>query len=169
MSKGVIIGGAIVIAVVALFAGAFLGPRVPFVASMTGADSVQAGPGGTFGPMGQMTDEERQQLQSMSGEERRAFMQEKFGGSAPAGGPKGGAPRGERVVLVEGQILDVAADSITVKTTAGGSQVIYLDDATAVGFPPGSAQPELRQGDAVVITASPEADNVTTAKAIVVK
>jgi len=170
MNKGTIIGGAIAIAVVALVAGAFLGPRIPFVASLTGGGTQQlAGPRGAGGPMAQLTEQERQQLQNMSESERQAFFQEKMGGSAPtdASGMPGGP--GGRTMSVDGEITEVATDSVIIKTTDGGSRTVYTDGETTIGYAQGVEQKPLAAGDKVIVVATPEADNVITATAVLVK
>ena len=88
MNKGVIIGGAIGLAVVAFIAGAFLGPQIMRATGIGGATTI-AGPGGrNGGPMANLTDAERQQLQNMTDEQRQQFFAEKMGGQAARGRPE---------------------------------------------------------------------------------
>ena len=171
MNRNVVIGGAIVLVVIALIAGALVGPKIPFVAGLSGASVGQfvGGPGGANGPMAQLTEEERAQLQGMSDEERQAFFREKMGDQAPGAGASGRPGGGRGAILVEGEVMSVAADSVTLKTSDGGSQTIYLDDTTAIGYAKGAEQSDLAEGDDVILMASPEADNVITATAVVVK
>lgn len=172
MKKGVLVIGALVLAVAMFAAGAFAGPRVLGVLGLGGA--VTVGPGGvaggapgTFagGPMANLTEEERAQVQNMTDEERRAFFQRKMGGRAPIGAG-GSAGRGG---AIEGEVLEVASDTVTVKTSAGGSQVVYRDADTVVAYAKDAEQTELATGDEVIVLAEPEGDNVLSAKAIVVK
>lgn len=172
MKKGVLAGGAAALAVAMFSAGIFAGP--PVLAALGGRNvvvgpgGVAGGPGGGFagGPMVNLTDEERAKVQNMSEEERRAFIQEKMGGRAPAGagpGRRGGA------LQVTGEVLAIDGETMTVKTAAGGSQVVYLDDETAVGYAKGTGQTDLAAGDSVIVLAEAEGDNVLSATAVVVK
>lgn len=119
--------------------------------------------------MANLTDAERQRLQSMSDEERQQFLQERFGGQLPQGGPGGAAGRGSRTLLVEGEVMDVAADSLTVKTTNQGSQVVYYDAETITAYAKGVSETQLAKGMAVAIVAAPEAEQINSASLIVVK
>lgn len=165
MNKGLLIGGAAVLVIVAFVAGAFAGPQLMRTAGI-GGQTVLGAAGGppNGGPMANLTDAERQQVQSMSESERQKFFQEKMGGQMPAG-----APGGRGGVVVEGQVVDVATDSATIKTTSGGSQTVYLDDTTVVGHVEKGSDTAIASGDNVVVAAQPEADNVVTAKAVIVK
>ena len=171
MNKGVIVGGAVVLVVVAFIAGAFLGPKIPFVADLTGTSTAQAdGPGGmSGGPMAQLTEAERAQIQNMTEEERRQFFQEKMGDNAPGGAAGVGRAGGPGGLTVEGEVLEVSDESITVKTTNGGSQSIYLNDSTVIAYAEGAEAGALEKGDDIVVTAQPEADNVMTATTVIVK
>jgi hypothetical protein len=70
---------------------------------------------------------------------------------------------------LEGEIIEVAADSLTVKTANGGSQTIYFDDTTTVGYAKDVEQGDLAVGNAVIVVVQPEADNVLSATAVLVK
>ena len=172
MNKGAIVWGAVVLVVVAFIAGAFLGPKISFVASMTGTSASQlpAGPGGAAGgPMAQLTDEERAQIQNMTEDERQQFFQEKMGDNAPGGAAGAGRAGGPGGLTVEGQILEVSDDSITVQTANGGSQTIYINDSTVVAYAEGTEAGALEKGDDLIVIAQPEADNVVTATTVIVK
>ena len=117
-------------------------------------------PGGG-GPMMNLTDEERAQLQSMTDEERAEFMEEKFGeGGLPAGGPMRGG-------TLEGEVLEVADDTITLALESGGSQTVYTDAETLVAYADGAG--DLAAGAQVLVIAEPAADGVTNASVLVVK
>ncbi len=112
------------------------------------------------GPMAQLTDEERAQLESMSDEERQAFLQERMGGEAPGGGPMRGG-------TLEGVVVDQDADAITIELASGGSQTVYLDDETILAFAEDTG--DLAVGADVLLLAEPVADGVTTARVVVVR
>lgn len=167
MNKGLIIGGAVVLVVVAFIAGAFLGAKIPFVANISGTATARQLPGGAGGPMANLSDDDRAKLQNMTDAERQQFFQEKMGSDAPAGQP--GAGRGRGGMSLDGELIDVGADSFTLKTSDGGSQTIYYNSDTTIAYAKGVDQTDLAQGDAVVVVAQPTADNVVTATAILVK
>lgn len=112
------------------------------------------------GPMGQMSEEERAELESMSDEERQAFLQERMGGEAPGGGPARGG-------TLEGAVVDQTADTITIELVSGGSQTVYLDDETILAFAEDAGG--LAVGADVLLLAEPVADGVTTARVVVVR
>lgn len=172
MKKGVLIGGAVALAVAMFAAGVFAGP--PVLAAfgvrnvVVGPGGIAGGAGGGFagGPMASLTNDERAKVENMTDEERRAFFQEKMGGQAPDGagpGRRGGA------LQVTGEVLSIDGETMTVKTAAGGSQVVYLDDETTVGYAKGAEQTDLAVGDSVIVLAEAEGDNVLSATAVVVK
>ncbi|MBN2846964.1 MAG: hypothetical protein JXP72_00740 [Coriobacteriia bacterium] len=122
------------------------------------ADGTMPGGGGL---MASLTDEERAQLQSMTDEERAAFMEEKFGeGGLPAGGPMRGG-------TLEGEVLEIADDTITLALSGGGSQTVYTDSETLVAYADGAG--DLAVGAQVLVIAEPAADGVTNASVMVVK
>lgn len=164
MKSKVVLVVIVVVLVVAAFAGgALVGPRL--LPGALGGRVIAAGPGGAVGPFGQLSDAERTQLQNMSDTERQQYMQDKFGSQAPNGRGRGlgGA------ALIEGEILDVATDSISVKTSNGGSQTIYTDSDTVIGYVKGSEAADLAKGMTVVVATEREADGVSSAKFVLVK
>lgn len=164
----------IVLGVLVLLGGAFLGGMAIQNAKNDGtanADAVGPGFNGQGGPMGAMTEEQRQELESMTEEERQQFFQEQMGsqgasGTVPPGsiGMPGGRGGGG---LVEGEVLDVSDDAITLKIDSGNSQTVYIDDDTLVAKAEGAG--DLAAGASVLVAATPEADGVSTASLIVVK
>jgi len=166
---GIVIGGVLIAG--AAFAGGYL------LAANKTASTGPAGPAA----FARLTDAERQQLSSMSEEERQAFFKEK-GIEMPAGGPMGqggtpgqdgmpGAPNGRRgpgATLLEGTVSDMTADKITIALTAGGSASAYYDDKTVVASVEGKS-PTLEKGATVIVFTEPEAAGVNAAQAIVVK
>lgn len=115
------------------------------------------GPGGTGGPMANLTTEEQAQLESMTEEERQAFLQEKMG-AAGAGGPARGGN-------LEGEVVEVAADTITLKLDSG-SQTVYTDADTVIAKQDGAG--DLAAGATVLVFSQPSADGVNTASVVVV-
>lgn len=162
----------LVIAAVLLAGAAFAGGY--FLATNTAATARRAG--GPPAAFAQLSESERQALQSMSAEERQAFFREKgidMPEGAPQGGPTGdaagglGGPGGRTRVL-EGTISAYDADKITVTLTAGGSATAYVDADTVLAATK-DAVPELKEGAAVVVISQPEADGVDAASAVIVK
>jgi len=121
---------------------------------------------GVGGPMANLTEEEQAALGGMTDEERQAFMQEKFGDQMPGGAPAGGA-RGMGGGLMDGEVIEIADDTVTLKLASGSSQTVYTDDDTLIAKADGAA--DLAVGSSVLVAATPEADGVTTATLIVVK
>jgi hypothetical protein len=111
------------------------------------------------GPMGGMTDDERAELASMTDEERQQWFAENMG-DRPAGA--GGPARGGSL---EGEVVEVASDTITL-SVGTGSQTIYTDDDTVVAFEEGAGA--LAPGAQVMVVAEPTAEGVTTASLVVV-
>ena len=127
---------------------------------------------------------DRAKLQTMSADERTAFFKEK-GITMPTGGPggNGGMPgatgdtagtgsqgSGMRgASILEGTVLSVASDTITVSLTAGGSRQVYVDASTVKAATSGTVPTTLAKDMKVMIFAQPEAAGVTTAKAIIVQ
>lgn len=118
------------------------------------------GAGGAGGPMANLTDEERTQLESMTDEERQQFFQEKMGSAGP--GAPGGPARGGNL---EGEVVEVAADTVTLKLSSG-TQTVYTDENTVVARQDGAG--ELAAGAKVLVFSQPSADGVNTASCIVV-
>ncbi|MDY0339975.1 MAG: hypothetical protein RBS17_02015 [Coriobacteriia bacterium] len=158
---------ALIVAAVALVAGAFWGGTL-YSSSSQSTPGIGPGVGsrGTGGPMADMTDEERAAVQSMTEEERAAFLEEKGVdvSAMPNGGMAGGPARGG---LLEGEIIEVASDTITVALTQGGSQTIYYDDTTVMAYADGAT--EMAAGSSVLLFSQSETDGVTTAQVIVVE
>lgn len=154
----------IVIAVIVLTGAAFWGGGIY---ANAGAGAAGTGPGvdgqgrGGGGPMADLTDDERTQIESMSAEERQAFLAERFDGQVPTGGP--GGMRGG---TIDGEVLEVAQDTVTLKLTSG-SQTVYFDGDTTIAYEEGAAK--LAAGSHILVIAEPAADGVTNASVIVVK
>jgi hypothetical protein len=163
-SKKVGIIVAVIILAAAAFGGGMLLGRTNSTAALPGMPgaAVAGGPGGQGGPMANLTAEEQAELESMTPEERQAFLEEKMGGAMPGGGP-GGPVRGGQL---EGEVVDFAADSLTIKLESG-SQNIYYDGDTVIAYQEGAGK--LAAGSKVIVIAEPAADGVTNASAIIVK
>jgi len=162
-SKKIGIIAAVIVFVAAAFGGGMLLGRNSSTAalpSMPGA-AVAGGPGGQGGPMANLTAQEQAELENMTEEERQAFFQEKMGSAAP-GGPGGPARGGQ----LEGEVVDYAADSLTIKLESG-SQNVYYDGDTVIAYQEGAGT--LASGSKVIVIAEPAADGVTNASAIIVK
>lgn len=134
--------------------------------------------GGSNNPaaaLGALTDAERQSLQTMTAEERAAFFKDK-GIDLPAGGPMGDAaadpavsgPGGGPGGAVEGEVLSMDAETVTIKLVGGGSQQVYVDADTVKATADGSTS-KLAVGAQVIAFTTPEADNVMAATALIVK
>jgi len=173
MKTWMIVVGAVVIAALMFGAGYLVATKVGGSSSSDTA-AARGGPGGAFA---QLTDEERQQLQTMTEEERQAFFKEKgidvpanmptgapgaAGGTATTGGRPGGAQ------LLEGKVTAVDSEKITLSLTSGGSAVVYVDNNTVKAAASG-ASPDVAEGANVYVFAQTEAEGVTAAKVIVVK
>ncbi|MBU4555430.1 MAG: hypothetical protein KJ747_00970 [Actinobacteria bacterium] len=156
----------IVIAVIVLVGAAFWGGGIY---ANAGTSAAGTGPGagvdgqgrGAGGPMADLTDDERAQIESMTDEERQEFLAEKFDGQVPTGGP--GGIRGG---TIDGEVLEVAQDTVTLKLTSG-SQTVYYDGDTTIAYEGGAAK--LAAGSQILVIAEPAADGVTNASVIVVK
>lgn len=129
------------------------------------------------GAFAQLTEDERAKLQTMSADEREAFFEEK-GIDMPAGAPMGGpgaggagggmmGGRGGQQVL-EGTVEDYSDGKITLTLAEGGSAKVYVDTDTVLAAVQGK-QPKVATGATLMVVATPEADGVTAASAIVVK
>jgi len=77
-----------------------------------------------------------------------------------------GGPGGARGGTLEGEVLDMSSDSLTV-SIENGSQTVYLDEDTVIALVEGA--PELTAGSNVIIIAEPAADGVSLAGVVVVK
>ena len=115
------------------------------------------GPGGTGGPMANLTEEEQAELEGMTQEERMAYLQEKMGDAGTGGPMRGGN--------LEGEVVEVAADTVTLKLDSG-SQTVYNDEDTVIARQDGAG--ELAAGAKVLVFSEPSADGVNTASVIVV-
>ena len=166
--KGPIKAIALAAAVLVLVGGAFWAGTA-FQSAEAG--SVTAGPGrgqmlaadGTAvpgGPMADLSEEELAELQAMTDEERQAWMEENVG-DMPAGG-MGGPVRGG---TLEGEVIEVADDTLTISLESG-SQTVYVDDETVYAYVEGAG--ELAVGSQVMVIAEPSADGVTNATLVVV-
>ena len=132
-----------------------------------------AGPGGAFA---QLTEEERQQLQTMTEEERQAFFKEKgieLPAGMPSGGPNGtaagsmrGGPGGTQ--LLEGTVSAIDSEKVTLTLASGGSAAVYVDESTVRAAVSG-ANPDVAKGARVYVLAQQEAEGVNAAKVVVVR
>ena len=123
---------------------------------------------GAGGGLGRLSEEDRAKVQSMSPEERAAFMQEQFGGEAPPGTEPGGPGRGMRGGLIEGEIVEVASDTITIALAEGGSMTVYTGSDTVLAYAEGVEVAALAVGQSISISTVPEADGVMDATMVVV-
>ncbi|MEN6429432.1 MAG: DUF5666 domain-containing protein [Coriobacteriales bacterium] len=110
------------------------------------------------GPMASLTSEERSQLQTMTEEERQQFLQKKFGAAVPGGPMRGGN--------LEGDVVEVADDAVTLKLSSG-TQTVYIDQDTVIASAGGAG--DLTAGATVMVFSTPSADGVNTASCIVVE
>ncbi len=160
----------IALGAIVLVAAAFWGGTV--YANVT-APPGASGPGGALASLSQ---EERQQLRSMTTEQRDQFFAEK-GIEAPAGasgngagrrgsGSDGPGARGTR--LLEGSIASVTDKEVSIALDGGGSVAVFVDDKSVEALVPGAAG-GLEKGARVMVLAEPETDGVLYARAIVHK
>lgn len=163
-NRGVQVAGGVVL-VLAIAGGAFWG------GTLVSARSARQGIAGTFagggpggaGPMAQLSEADRAKVQAMTPEEAREFMQERMGGDAPGNpGGRAGAP------TLEGELVSVDEETLTLKLSGGGSATVYLEDDTVTAFATGVAEKTLAPGDPVTVVAEPAADNVMSATLVVV-
>ena len=162
--KKAVLAVAIVVLIGAAFWGgteyAKAGNDTAVVTAGVPGDGVRPG-----GPMADLTDEERAEIESMTDEERREFFAEQMGGTMPGGNMGGPGGMGG---LIEGEVIEVAPDSITVSVgDAGSSQTFYTDSDTVIAYAEGAG--ELAAGSAVMVSGQPETDGVTNASLVVVK
>ena len=170
-NKIVLAIAAVVIAEVAFGGGYLVATKVGDSSSSNAAG--RTGPGGAFA---QLTEAEREQLQTMTAEERTQFFRDKGielpqgfdGANAPGGatGAPGGIRGGTR--LLEGTVNSVAADKITLTLASGGSATVYVDADTVKAAVSG-ANPEIVKDAKVYVLAETEAEGVTAARIVVVK
>lgn len=161
MAKKIGIIVAVVVLVAAAFGGGMLLSRQSNGTPSGLPGAAAGGPGGNGGPMANLTDEEKAQLENMTDEEKQAFFQEKMGSSAPGGA--GGPARGGQL---EGEVVEVATDSITLKLDSG-TQTIYYDTDTVIAYQEGAGK--LAAGSKIMVMSQPAADGVNNADAIIVK
>jgi len=159
--KGPVKAIVLVIAALALAGGAFWGGMTYQGAQTPAAFVAGTAQGMRGGPFAGLSEEEQAELEAMTPEERQAWMEES--GGAPDGGPVGGMRGG----TLEGQVIEVAEDTITISITDGGSQTFYTDDDTVVAYVEGADA--LSAGSTVLVIAAPAADAVTTASLVVVQ
>jgi|GEM_PF-1172211 len=164
----------IVVATVALLVAAFWGGT--YYAGLDEATTAQSqvapgdgaglGPGAGGGPMADLTEEERTELENMTAEDRQEFLAERMGVD-PTEMPTGGGMRGFGGGTVDGTVLEVADDTITVELEDGGSQTLYTDSDTVIAHTESAS--DLGVGSDVMVIVEPEADGVTMARAVVVR
>lgn len=121
-------------------------------------------PNATGGPMSQLSDEDRAALDSMGEDERRAYLDKDSRGVTPGGQAAAG---GSREDLFEGQVIEVADQTVTVRLADSGSQTVYLNEGTTVARADGSS--ELAVGQRILVMAEHAADGVTAAHVIVIR
>jgi hypothetical protein len=68
---------------------------------------------------------------------------------------------------IQGEVLEIDAETITIAIEDGGSQTFYLDDATTIAYAEGTSG-ELAAGQTVQLMGEPEADGVASATLVVV-
>ena len=166
MKTPAVIAVALVVALAAFGAGWYASGAV---GDSGGPVAATGEPGvGGGGGLGRLSEEDRAKVQAMTPEERDAFMQEQFGGAVPPGAEPGAPGRGMRGGMVEGEIIEVASDTITVAMTDGGSMTVYTGSDTVVAYAEGVEAAALAEGQNVSISTAPEADGVTSATMVVV-
>jgi len=156
----------LVTAIIVLIGGAFWAGTLVGSPSSPQVDAFAQGRGAMGGPLADLTDEERQAFQEMTDEERQAFLENRGidAGQATGGGSAGGPMRGG---IIQGEVIEIAEETITVALDFGGSQTVYLDADTVTAYAEGAGQ--LTTGSNVLLFSEPEADGVTTAIALVVR
>jgi hypothetical protein len=152
----------IAVVMLAIGAGAFFGGVAYQRAKNQTAQGAAFAPGARPGAGGfaNLTEEERAQLESMTDEERRQWFEQRMGSAASASG----APRGGG--LLQGEVIEVDGDALTVKVE-NGSEAVYTEDSTVIAYVEGAGK--LAAGSNVMILATPTADEeVVTASLVVV-
>ncbi|MFA5845170.1 MAG: hypothetical protein WC971_10125 [Coriobacteriia bacterium] len=138
-----------------------------------GRGTAAAGANGGRGAFAQLSAADRQRMTTMSDAERQAFFKERgidmpANGGFPGGGAGGAGTMGRRGGgAIEGTVISLADDSITVKLAAGGSQKLVIDDKTVRATADGVTT-KLAEGASVLVVSVPEADGVAGARAIIV-
>jgi hypothetical protein len=163
--KGPVKAILLVLAVVVITGGAFWGGSAYQKAQGgTGLPASGDGQGLRGGPMANLTEEQQAEIENMTAEERQQWFQENM----PAGGPQGSGQAGPmRGGTLEGEVLEIADDTLTVRLDSG-SQTFYTDADTVIAYVKGAG--DLTTGSTVMIMATPSgADGVTTASLVVVK
>lgn len=158
--KAIILGATALI----LVAGAFWGGSVFGSSGSTPGIPADGAARGMRGPLADLTEEEQAELEGMTAEERQAWMEENIG-TAPDGA-MGGPARGG---TLEGEVIEVTTDSVTISLESG-SQTVHLDDATVTAYAKGAG--ELTAGADVLVIAIPPDSSTTrviTASLVVVK
>lgn len=159
--KGPIKAIVLIVAVLVIAGGAFFGGVAYQNAKGPAAFGAGDGQGmRTGGPMANLTEEQQAEIENMTAEERQQWFQENM----PAGGQGQGGPM--RGGTLDGTVLEIADDTITVKLESG-SQTFYTDDDTVTAYVKDAA--ELAVGSEVTVISQPATDGVTTALLIVVK
>jgi len=169
MKKVLVVVGIAVLIGVAFWGGAVYGSRSggdPAAAGAMARDGMPPDGSGMGGPMADLTEEQIAEMEGMTQEERMAYLQEELGVEAPQGAAGMGGPGGARGGTLEGEVLDMSSDSLTV-SIENGSQTVYLDEDTVIALVEGA--PELTAGSNVIIIAEPAADGVSLAGVVVVK
>ena len=111
---------------------------------------------------------DREQLKDMTEEERQAFFEEQ-GMEPPVGGMGvGGMRGGSGGGMIEGTVLAIDDESITLELADGGSQTIYLGDETTYAETSEAGVAGLAEGVTVRVAGTPQADGVVTADSVVV-
>lgn len=160
MKPGVIIAIAAVLVIGAFAGGWYIGS--------SGDDSVAAGPADAGGPGG-LSEEDRAAMENMSQEERQAFMQEQFGGEMPEGANRGpGGAASMRGGALEGDVIELDDETVTIALADGGSQIIYIDEETVIAYQEDATAAEIAEGTSVMLLGMPEADGVMTASMLIV-
>jgi len=160
MKTGAVIAIAAVL-VVAAFAGGW------FIGSSGDSMTLEPGAGGASMGSGRLSPEDAAAVQNMSPEERQAFMQEQLGSETPAGARPGGAG-GLRGGALEGEVIELAEETVTIALADGGSQTIYIDDETVIAYEEDTAATAIAEGTSVMLFGMPEADGVMTATMLIV-
>jgi hypothetical protein len=135
-------------------------PTGPGGVLVGGSDTSGMAPRGN-GLMGGITEDQQRELEGMTDEERQQWFAENMPSADGTG--QGGPMRGGNA---EGEVVEVADDSITIKLDSG-SQTFYTDEGTVVAYVEGSG--ELSAGSTVMVFADPSSNGVTTATLVVVK
>jgi len=132
------------------------------------ADSTSSEETSVHGEFGGMGAEDRAYTQEMTPEEGMTYMQEQFGGEMPEGMPPGrfGGTRGG---VLEGSIISIDDESVTIELEGGGSQIAYVADDTVIAFAEGSGDADLTEGASILVVGEPTGDGILTARVVVVK